>query len=158
MAVARSFWSITDSKTMTNSRNKGAAFEREVCSWIFDEFGVKVRRNLTQYQQADLADIELPPFVIECKRYGSGNWHKPDWWDQVCRASEGSIPLLIYRYDRQPTRMVLPLHVVGDYPVNNQMTCTVGLEEGSMIIREVLNAPERFQTSSQSVCEETVLE
>ena len=144
---------------MTNGRNKGAAFEREVCSWIFDEFGVRVRRNLEQYQVVDLADIEMPPFTIECKRYGSGNWHKPDWWEQVCRAArDDGIPLLIYRYDRQPTRIVLPLHVIGDYPVNNEMTCTVGLEEGSMIIREALNAPERLQTSSQSVSEKIVLE
>jgi len=135
-----------------NSRNKGAAFEREVCSWIYDEFGVKVRRNLEQYQVVDLADIEMPPFTIECKRYGSGNWHKPDWWEQVCRAArDDSIPLLIYRFDRQPTRLVFPLYVMGEYPANNDMTCTVGLEEGAMIIREVLNATSRIPTLGGSI-------
>ena len=145
------FWYTTDKK-MTNSRNKGAAFEREMCAWIYDEFGIKVRRNLTQYQEADLADIELPPFTIECKRYGSGNWHKPIWWEQVCRACGDDIPLLIYRFDRQPTRMVFPLYVLGDYPKNNDMTCTVGLEEGAMIIREVLNdATQRLPSSGEPV-------
>jgi hypothetical protein len=141
-----------------NSRNKGATFEREVCRWIEDEFGVKVRRNLEQYQVVDLGDILLSPFTIECKRYGSGNWHKPDWWEQVCRAArDDSIPLLIYRFDRQPTRLVFPLYALGDYPTNNDMTCTVGLEEGAMIIREVLNATRRLQAPSEPVSQEAVL-
>lgn len=144
---------------MTDSRNKGATFEREVCSWIHEEFGIKVRRNLTQYQEADLADIELPPFVIECKRYGVGNWHKPAWWDQVCKAADDKgIPLLIYRFDRQPIRMVFPLHVVGDYPENNQMTCTVGVEEGSMLIREVMNASSGVQAQGSKSSKESFLE
>lgn len=141
-----------------NSRNKGAAFEREVCSWIHDEFGVKVRRNLEQYQVVDLGDILLSPFTIECKRYGSGTWHKSDWWEQICRAAcDDSIPLLIYRFDRQPTRLVFPLYVLGDYPTNNDMTCTVGLEEGAMIIREVLNETRRFSVSSKPVSEKALL-
>jgi hypothetical protein len=36
--------------------------------------------------------------------------------------------------------MVFPLHVIGDYPENFDYTCTVGLEEGIMIIREKLLA------------------
>ena len=120
---------------------------------------MKVRRNLEQYQVVDLGDILLSPFTIECKRYGSGNWHKPDWWEQVCRAArDDSIPLLIYRFDRQSTRLVFPLYALGDYPTNNDMTCTVGLEEGAMIIREVLNATRRLQAPSEPVCEEALLE
>jgi len=43
------------------SRNKGATFERELCKIIFEELGVEVRRNLSQYQEKDLGDIMLDP-------------------------------------------------------------------------------------------------
>jgi len=94
------------------SRTKGAAFEREVCKLIKDEFGLDVRRNLEQYQVKDMGDIMLDPFLIECKRYASAgaNWFRPDWWEQVKRSSQNEyIPVLIYKYDRQDIRVVLPV-------------------------------------------------
>ncbi len=33
------------------SRNKGAAFEREVAHMLHEHLGIDVRRNLTQYQE-----------------------------------------------------------------------------------------------------------
>ena len=37
---------------MTNGRNKGASFEREVSLLIHDQLGVKVKRDLEQYRLA----------------------------------------------------------------------------------------------------------
>jgi Holliday junction resolvase len=129
---------------MVDSRSKGAQFEREVAALLRDELGEvakDVRRNLTQYQVADEGDMMLPPFMIECKRYAKGDLHQQWWWEKILKAAgEKYIPLLIYRFDRRPIRMVFPLHVVGDYPHNNEYTCTVGVAEGMMIIREVLSA------------------
>ena len=133
------------SEYMTNGRAKGAQFEREVVNvfrdWLGDEATQGLRRNLTQYQVADEGDLKLGPFLIECKRYAKGDIHQQWWWEQILKAAgEKYIPLLIYRFDRRPIRMVFPLHVVGDYPENHDYTCTVGLEEGIMIIRERLLA------------------
>ncbi len=128
---------------MVNSRTKGAQFEREIVNlmrdWLGDEATHGLRRNLTQYQVADEGDLKLGPFLIECKRYAKGDIHQGWWWDQILKAAgKEYIPLLIYRFDRRPTRMVFPLHIVGDYPENFDYTCTVGVEEGIMIIREKL--------------------
>jgi hypothetical protein len=41
------------------SRTKGATFERAVCKAIYEELGVEVRRNLSQFQESGLGDIEL---------------------------------------------------------------------------------------------------
>ena len=59
-----------------NSRNKGASFEREVAKLInefFDDIGYnyKVKRNLEQYQEKDLGDLNIPNHTLECKRYAS---------------------------------------------------------------------------------------
>ena len=69
-----------------NSRNKGAVFERDIAKLInnfFKDQGVdfKTKRNLEQYQEKDLGDLNIPNHVIECKRYASGNWYKESWRD-----------------------------------------------------------------------------
>jgi len=98
------------------SRRKGASFELGCCKLIKDEFGIEVRRNLEQYQVKDMGDIMLDPFLIECKRYAAqgANWFKDDWWEQVKRSSQNQyIPVLIYRYDRQPIRVTLPVVAIN---------------------------------------------
>lgn len=100
-----------------NSRQKGATFERDVARMLFDELGMKFARDLRQYQKADFGDLQCEdpsfPFVVECKRYASNstNRMKPEWWVQVERAATAAqkMPCLIYKYDRQPIRVVLPL-------------------------------------------------
>jgi hypothetical protein len=64
-----------------NSRNKGASFERDIASRLnsfFEKQGIdyKVKRNLEQYQEKDLGDLNIPKHTIECKRYNTGNWYK----------------------------------------------------------------------------------
>ena len=126
---------------MVNSRTKGAQFEREVVNvfrdWLGDEATQGLRRNLTQYQVADEGDLKLGPFLIECKRYAKGDIHQQWWWEQILKAAgEKYIPLLIYRFDRRPIRMVFPLHVVG-LPREPRLHLHGGSGGGS-IIREKL--------------------
>tara|TARA_R100000781_G_C4047484_1_gene116279 strand:- start:214 stop:615 length:402 start_codon:yes stop_codon:yes gene_type:complete len=100
-----------------NSRNKGASFEREVAKLLnqyFDEIGYdyKVKRNLEQYQEKDLGDLNVPNHTIECKRYASGNWYKEQWWQQVCGACGDTVPVLIWKYNHQPMRVCVPLWAI----------------------------------------------
>jgi len=67
-----------------NSRNKGAQFERDVVRILnnfFIEEGIdfQTKRNLDQYQQRDLCDLQIPNHAIECKFYKEGDWLKPEW-------------------------------------------------------------------------------
>ena len=148
---------------MTNSRTKGRSGEYEIRDILFDQLGLTFKRDIEQFRQADRGDLLCVdmdfPAVIEVKRYAKGGeTPRGAWWDQVCKAADGKgIPLLIYRFDRQPIRMVFPLHVVGDYPENNQMTCTVGVEEGSMLIREVMNASSGVQAQGSKSSKESFL-
>jgi len=99
---------------MVNGRNKGAAFERQVAKMLHDELGVNFKRDLEQYRAADHGDLipddEAFPFTLELKRYSSGVGCKPQWWDQVKRAcaTTGKLPCVIYKYDRQDIRCVVP--------------------------------------------------
>lgn len=106
---------------MVNSRAKGASFERSVCSALHDEFGATFKRDLEQYRAADHGDIICDdptfPYVIELKRYKSGNTYASAWWDQVEKAAQaaGKEPVLIYKFDRQPITVVMRLeHLMGD--------------------------------------------
>ena len=114
---------------MVNSRNKGAAFERIIVNKInsfceangFDE---RVKRNLDQYQSKGMADIYWRNFAIECKCYaGKGTtFAQEKWWAQACEsAAEKLIPVLIYKYNRNKPRYVLPAALIfNGVPLNNQ--------------------------------------
>ena len=58
---------------MTDSRQKGAAFERQIVNYIKDHLGESLpelpKRNLSQYQVKGEADIVIPGWSIECKAY-----------------------------------------------------------------------------------------
>ena len=100
-------------------RSKGAAFEREIASMLYQELGIKFQRVLDQVREAELADLEpvdCPdfPFVLELKRYGAGTYSRPAWWDQVCAAANkaGKMPALIWKYDRLPVRCRVPIEAI----------------------------------------------
>ena len=100
-----------------NSRQKGASFERDIAKRLnnfFEEHAIdfKAKRNLEQYQERDLGDLNIPNHTIECKRYASGNWYKEDWWEQVCQSCGKEIPVLIWKYNHQPIRVCIPLWAV----------------------------------------------
>lgn len=114
---------------VVNARNKGAAFERKIVKMINDyceEKGLeeRVKRNLDQYQQKGQEDITWEKFAIECKCYaGDGTTFAQErWWKQACEAAgEDKIPFLIYKYNRNKERFVLPAWlIVEGIPKTNQ--------------------------------------
>ena len=121
---------------MTNSRTKGASFEREVAKLLLLELGITFKRDLRQYQEADHGDL-IPdnlafPFELELKRYADGPISGTNkWWQQVTTAAAktGKLPALIYRYDRQPIRCVVELQGVR---------CNISFEDFCYLAREIM--------------------
>ena len=101
-----------------NSRNKGAAFERDIAK-ILNEFFIaegidyQTKRNLDQYQQKDQCDLDMPYYAVECKFYIEGDLLRAAWWDQVCKSCNGKIPALIYKFNRRPIRVCVPLSAIN---------------------------------------------
>jgi hypothetical protein len=126
---------------MINGRAKGHAFERELIKKFQDEFGDcadHLKRNLDQYQTAGKADIEFNNLMIEAKRYASGHWHKKDWWEQtLTSAGDSHVPILIYKYDRQPIKFVFRLSDLMGKGYETE-TASVDYETGIMLMRELL--------------------
>jgi len=119
---------------MTNSRTKGAAFEREVAKLLLLELGISFKRDLRQYQTSCHGDLISSdpafPFELELKRYASGPISGTDnWWKQVTTAAAktGKRPALIYKYDRQPIRCVVEMQGVR---------CNVSFEDFCYLARE----------------------
>ena len=101
---------------MTNSRNKGASFEREVGNLLTENLGLKnnIRRILEQTREKHLPDLMLGRWYIECKRYGSGAEPLEAWWRQVLDATnEQGIPALVYKFDRRPIKVRVPLGAIN---------------------------------------------
>lgn len=129
--------------TMTNSRAKGAAFERKVANMIQDELGFECKRDIEQYRQADRGDIlGVDGWVIECKAYaadrGAGGNYKPDWWAQACKAAHaaGCQPVLIYKYNHQPIKCVVFLSSINPDFVGKDNTATISFATWCMLVRE----------------------
>lgn len=125
---------------MVNSRTKGATFERSIARALYEELGIEFKRDLRQYQQAEYGDLVTDdpawPYCLELKRYKDGPIGGLSvWWNQVEKAAQraGQIPVLIYKYDRQPIRVVL---VLADVKAD------VSFEDFCYIARETMN--ERF--------------
>ena len=104
---------------MTNSRNKGAAFERTVAAELFDLTGVRFSRNLEQYRAADNGDLNPDdadfPFLIECKNYAAPKSCQQAWKDQATSAAArvGKIPAVVYKLMRQPIKVAVPFTAFG---------------------------------------------
>ena len=127
---------------MVNGRNKGAAYERTIAQELFNELGIKFKRDLEQYRagaHADLiADNPYFPFTLELKRYKDGPiGGSPSWWQQVEVAAEreGKLPCLIYKYDRKPDRCVIPLYAVMD---GGEGKIETDFETFCFIVRELM--------------------
>ena len=127
---------------MANSRQKGAAFERDIVKRL-NGFAAKAgfdfscKRNLDQYQARDLCDIEIPGHAIECKAYKDGFWYRAEWWEQVVRASDGRIPVLVWKFNNKPIRVTLPLYAIApDLPQDPDRVCVVFLEEWFKILQD----------------------
>jgi len=97
-----------------------------------NNFDVTCKRNLDQYQTAGQSDINIPFHSVECKHYKEGNWLKPEWWRQVCESAdnEGTIPVLIFKFNRVPTRVAIPLHAVNpEWEVDNQKMAIMSMDD-----------------------------
>ena len=136
-------------KTMTNSRAKGAAFERKIVNMIReelgDELGFECKRDIEQYRQADRGDIiGVEGWVIECKAYaadrGAGGNYKPDWWRQACNAAHAAAcqPVLIYKYNHQPIKCVVFLSSINPDFAGKDNTATISFATWCMLVREGL--------------------
>ena len=127
---------------MADSRNKGAAFERDIVKRLngfFEEQGVDIRckRNLDQYQAKNLCDITIPGYAIECKAYKDGWWFQKAWWEQVCTAAGDDIPVLVWKFNNKPIRVTLPLYAIApDLPQDPDRVCVVFLEEWFKILQD----------------------
>ena len=127
---------------MADSRNKGAAFERDIVKRInafADQhtLGFQCKRNLDQYQTADLCDIQIPRHSIECKAYKSGWWYAPAWWDQVCAACGDNTPVLIYKFNNKAIRVCLPLYAINENMArDNSRTAVITLDEWFDLLKE----------------------
>ena len=126
-----------------NSRNKGASFERDIANKLntfFEEKGIdyKVKRNLEQYQEKDLGDLNIPKHTIECKRYQNGNWYRDVWWEQVTAACGETIPVLIWKYNHQPIRVCLPLYVLTRGERDLTKTAVITFEDWLDIVANIL--------------------
>lgn len=120
---------------MVNSRTKGASFERQVVKILNDFFAdndlnYTCKRNLDQYQEAGQCDVPIPYHAVECKAYKEGTWLKAEWWRQVCDSAKDDIPVLIYKFNRVPIRVCVPLHAINpEWEKDNQKIAVLPLEE-----------------------------
>ena len=92
-----------------NSRNKGAAFERQIAKALIEDLNLKnpVKRILEQTRTKELPDLMLGTRCIECKAYGTGAEPRTDWWDQVLTSSNqhNLKPALVYKFNNRPIKV-----------------------------------------------------
>jgi len=116
---------------MANSRVKGASGERQVAKILQEKLGLDVKRELRQTQNAGFGDLVCEPcigFNIEVKTYAKGTGCKESWWEQSSRAAarSGLIPVVIYKYDRRPWRVEMPLScVVSDDDSDHRINMSI---------------------------------
>lgn len=138
---------------MVNSRDKGTRGEYAVIKLIEELLGIKLKRDVEQYRQADRGDLILAeeadwPFCVEVKSYsGLSVTHRPAWWQQVEKASaaHGLIPVLFYKYDRYEWRVVLKANTVsfalgGSLDHDDDVLLTTGTDGFAYLAREILAA------------------
>ena len=124
---------------MTNSRNKGAAFEREIANSLNDELNLTLplKRILEQTREKFLPDLILGNWYLECKRYGQGNEPVEKWWSQVLdSAKDRGIPALIYKFNNRPIKVRVPLHTINNNLMkDDQLTCDLAWKEFIFILK-----------------------
>ena len=104
---------------MTNSRNKGSAFERAIAADLHLLTGITFKRDLEQYRATDHGDLipsdDAWPFVVECKRYAAGAGCRPAWLQQATKSADavGKLPCVIFKYDRLPIRCAVPFSAIA---------------------------------------------
>ena len=124
---------------MTNSRNKGAAFEREIANSLNEELNLTIplKRILEQTREKFLPDLILGNWYLECKRYGQGNEPIEKWWSQVLdSAKDKGVPALIYKFNNRPIKVRVPLHTINDnLTKDNHLTCDLAWKDFILILK-----------------------
>ncbi|MBL1263925.1 putative PDDEXK endonuclease [Candidatus Methylomicrobium oryzae] len=125
-----------------NSRAKGAGAEREFAGLVRDWTGVRLIRNLEQTRSGGHDLIVHPDEIgdaanafrqlaIECKRYESASAALIEkWWDQAVVQAEQAklLPVLVYRANRSPWRVVVPMALLnGELSDSRQIDYTATL-------------------------------
>lgn len=139
-----------------NSRAKGASAEREVADLVFDELGVRLKRNLEQYRADEQGDLNgLDGWTIEVKHYAKASDYKPEWWRQVTAAANRNkeMPALFWRGNRQAWRVTVRLGSINsdsstdlfDEPV------TLSFKAWAMLVRERSSQSFLTNLTSQSL-------
>ena len=122
-----------------NSRNKGAAFEREIANSLNEELNLTLplKRILEQTREKFLPDLILGNWYLECKRYGQGNEPVEKWWSQVLDAAKDrGIPALIYKFNNRPIKVRVPLHTINNNLLkDDQLTCDLAWKEFIFILK-----------------------
>ena len=102
-----------------NSRQKGAAYERQIAGRLLGLTGITFKRDLEQYRQGERGDL-IPddpkwPFILELKRYAKGNGCRPEWRRQACAAANaaGKFPCVIFKFDRMDDRVSVPVAAIA---------------------------------------------
>lgn len=96
-----------------NARKKGASGERECARWLKEILNLDYlpERNLEQVRHGGY-DLKVRDFIFEVKRCQSLSFRK--WWVQVMTASkESSEPIVIYRQNTQPWRILISARYIG---------------------------------------------
>ena len=90
------------------SRQRGATYEREVSNQIFEMLGVRIKRNLKQYQEKDEGDLILGNFLIECKRRRAIAVY--EWMEQADKAcAPWETPVVVFRADGKKSMAMMHL-------------------------------------------------
>lgn len=90
------------------AKDRGASYEREVCAALTDALGSKVTRVLGQARDGG-SDIELKPFMIECKRRRKIAVY--DWMAQAktSAAAKDMVPVVVCRADGKESLAIFRL-------------------------------------------------
>jgi len=113
-----------------NSRNKGAQFERDIAKilngfFLNNGIDYETKRNLDQYQQKDLCDLNIPHHAVECKFYKDG------------ASSNDDIPVLIFKFNRKPVRVCIPLYAVNyGWPKDNDKVCILSMDDWLAVLQK----------------------
>lgn len=98
-----------------NARTKGAKGEREAAEWLQKKFGLEntPERNLEQVRHGGFDLIGFQPFAFEVKRCQTLSLRT--WWVQAVTStnSEYSVPVVMYRQNRQPWRFLISAQHLG---------------------------------------------
>jgi hypothetical protein len=94
-------------------------------------------------------DLNIPHHAVECKFYKEGDWLKSAWWQQVCASSGDDIPVLIFKFNRKPVRVCIPLYAVNyGWPKDNDKVCILSMDDWLAVLQKNWSAYERLNHES----------